>query len=110
MALIGDACYLPYEHGPAARQVYEGAQWLCSDANLRSPEWSARYEAFAALAHRFVALFERLTTMTDRDLLHTMYPYLWDIKGASHGIAHGDVGAGCVPDGARIRRRPRRRA
>lgn len=80
LELLGDCLYLPRQHGKSARQ------WL---GDLRSiltrpvKDWGVAGRRFVNQCERIESLYDVMTTMTDRELLHTFYRFIWELKEES---------------------------
>ncbi len=83
-ALLCDCLHLPFTHGPAAETWHRGvAAALQGDpAALGRAREGAR---------QLIALFEHLTRLQDRDLLHTVYRHVWELKEEA-GLILGYLG------------------
>lgn len=100
LSLLCDLFYLPFEHGAQGLQILQEFNWLKSNAhlvalsNLRkhtratsgedSPEvqeWRERARKLEEITAAVNRLHERLTYSNNRELLHDLYPYVWDMRG-----------------------------
>lgn len=80
LELLGDCLHLPFAHGARAQA------WLADFADLLGTPpaaWGEKFTRFAAECQRVERLFERLTRLEDRDLLHTVYRHVWELKEES---------------------------
>jgi len=72
-ALLCDCLHLPFSHGPRAeawRRDVSGALRGDASSTLRARDGGAL----------LTALFESLTRLEDRELLHTVYRHVWELK------------------------------
>jgi hypothetical protein len=76
LELLGDLFYLPFEHGEKAKRILETAKKLLA-AKTISHEELGLLEATAQAVGR---LFEKLTELDNRDLLYSLYGYVWEIR------------------------------
>ena len=76
LELLGDLFYLPFEHGERAKEVLEAAKKLLSSQTIRDDE----LELLATTARAVGKLFEKLTELDNRDLLYSLYSYVWEIR------------------------------
>jgi len=77
LELLGDLFYLPFDQGERAGELLRLAEELLS----RPPaNWGERYERLRGVAREVAELFERLTHLENRELLYTLYRYLWDVR------------------------------
>lgn len=77
LQLLGDLYYLPLQHGELARQFLTDLSFL-----LREPpsHWQEVGDRVARQMEEMVALYDKLTALVNRDLLHALYRYLWEMK------------------------------
>jgi len=75
--LLGDCFHLPYAQGPRSRRWLADFQTLLATPPAR---WGATERRFRATARAIQQLFDRLTALTNRDLLHALYRHLWELK------------------------------
>ncbi|CAI6368457.1 unnamed protein product [Macrosiphum euphorbiae] len=99
LLLMCDLFYLPFEHGPQSVQYLTEFNWLKSNAylvsneNLRKSkkkdstdpkpeieEWYERAKRMDELTEQVNELFQRLTFSANRELVHDLYPYVWDVR------------------------------
>lgn len=75
--LLADCFHLPYAQGPRSRRWLADFQTL-----LATPpaHWGATERRFRATAGAIQQLFDKLTALTNRDLLHSLYRHLWELK------------------------------
>jgi hypothetical protein len=76
LELLGDLFYLPFKHGEKAKIILETAKTLLS-AKTVSNEQLGFLETTARTVGR---LFEKLTELDNRDLLYSLYGYVWEIR------------------------------
>lgn len=77
---LGDCLYLPHMHGDHARR------WLADFRIIRNQppsSWGRSEQRFLEGCRQFERLYDILTTLKDRELLHTFYRFLWDLKEES---------------------------
>ncbi len=97
---LGDCFYLPHRNGDGARE------WLASAALLaRQPPapWSERVTEFRKRAEMTLRLFEKMTALEDRELLHAFYRQMWALKEEAHlWLRYLEWRAGTSPAGERF--------
>ncbi len=77
LELLGDCLYLPHSHGPKARHWADDFGVLIE----RPPEdWGRCEKRFFEACSRLQELYEIMVTMQNRDLLHTFYRFIWELK------------------------------
>jgi protein O-GlcNAcase / histone acetyltransferase len=76
LELLGDLFYLPFEHGERAKIVLETAKKLLATREISTGE----LELLATTALKVGRLFEKLTELDNRDLLYSLYNYVWEIR------------------------------
>jgi beta-N-acetylglucosaminidase len=76
LGLLADLFYSPFEHGERAKVILESARNLLK-ANAISNEELGLLEMTARTVGR---LFEKLTELDNRDLLYSLYGYVWEIR------------------------------
>ena len=79
LEFMGDVFYLPYGFGDRARDFLELFRELCREV----PEPGKGAEALRRLAAEcsaLMGLFEKMCDIRNRDLLHALYPLLWELK------------------------------
>ncbi|XP_059468397.1 protein O-GlcNAcase isoform X2 [Neocloeon triangulifer] len=96
LILLCELFYLPFEHGAQGAQFLQEFTWLKlnavavihaknkSDGELNTPEiqeWFKRSERFNEMTESVNQLYQRLSYCNNRELLHDLYPYIWDIRG-----------------------------
>jgi GNAT superfamily N-acetyltransferase len=100
--LLIDCFYLPYKHGSRAmtykKQFAELVSALIDSkaSGLSSPD-DPRVEAFAVATRQITTLFSKLTYIKNRDLLYSLYSYMWELKEEAyllvafvrHLVTHG---------------------
>lgn len=77
LEFLGDCLHLPFAHGARAQAWYADFQFL-----LATPPagWGEHFPRFVAGCQEIERLFERLTRLEDRDLLHALYRPIWELK------------------------------
>ncbi|XP_050437432.1 protein O-GlcNAcase [Adelges cooleyi] len=99
LLLLCDLFYLPFEHGFQSVQYLQEFNWLKSNAYLVSKEnirkskkdnateskpevdeWFNRSRKMDELSEQVNELFQRLAYSANRELVHDLYPYVWDIR------------------------------
>lgn len=76
--LLADLHHLPFEPGEQAREILELGRALVAVA---APEdASAALQRLGALSAAVTHLFERLTHLENRELLYTVYGYMWEAQ------------------------------
>jgi protein O-GlcNAcase/histone acetyltransferase len=77
LELLGDLYYLPFALGARAEAH------LAAFTNLLRrppPAWGGGDAAFEQTSREIVSLYDKLTALHDRDLLHSFYAHLWGAK------------------------------
>ncbi|MBI5690573.1 MAG: beta-N-acetylglucosaminidase domain-containing protein [Verrucomicrobia bacterium] len=77
LELVGDCFHLPHLQGPRSSAWLEDFAWLCQTAPAL---WDGRLDRFVATGREVIDVFEKLTLLHDRELLHTFYRHLWELK------------------------------
>jgi len=77
LELLGDCLYLPHLHGDRARRWLEDFQTLVENPPTR---WGRAEPRFLEVCEQLEALYEKMTTLDDRELLHTFYRFIWELK------------------------------
>lgn len=77
LVLLGDCFYLPTELGERAQQFLDDLTCL-----LRTPPeaWGETVVRFEQTSRAVGALFDKLTALRDREVLHAVYPHVWELK------------------------------
>ena len=79
LVLLGDLFYLPHSFGNAGRAwLAEMREWLPG-----TPVTSLPGETLRTATRCFPLLFDKLTALRNRDLVHSLYAQLWEIKELS---------------------------
>ncbi len=76
LELLGDLFYLPFEHGERAKKILETARKLLNSKVIATEG----LELLARTARAVDRLFEKLTELDNRDLLYSLYNYVWEIR------------------------------
>jgi protein O-GlcNAcase/histone acetyltransferase len=81
LQILGDCFYLPFEHGPRAHELLAEFQHL-----LRTPPsaWGSSIERFRSACARIDLLFQTMTELENRELLHAFYRHVWELKEEMH--------------------------
>jgi len=77
LELLGDLFYLPFQNGERAERFLEDFRYLRATA---PDKWDQRADRFRLTAAEIKALYEKMTALNNRDLLHSLYPHLWELK------------------------------
>ncbi|XP_041912101.1 protein O-GlcNAcase [Alosa sapidissima] len=82
LILLSDLFYLPYQHGPTALNMLQELHWLKCNSNpmRKDTEWCARAEQFDKMCEAVVQMFNRLSNVSNRQILYDLYNYICDIK------------------------------
>jgi hypothetical protein len=80
LELLGDCLYLPHRHGNQAQRWLEDIRILLSQP---AAGWGRSEKRFLKTCARLEALYEIMTTMENRELLHTFYQFIWELKEES---------------------------
>ncbi len=86
--LLGDLHYLPFQAGEQAGLILELSQAVLDGA--KPSPGSPELLQLGDLAKRVSTLFERLTHLENRELLHAVYEYMWEANeevSLLHGYA-----------------------
>jgi len=74
---LGDLLYLPTEFGEQAQLYLDDL----SRVLLSAPgDWGQAGARLEQASRQIVALYEKLTTLTNRNLLHAFYAHVWELK------------------------------
>jgi flagellar biosynthesis/type III secretory pathway chaperone len=76
LELLGDLFYLPFEHGEKAKRILDTAKKLLSARTIANEE----LQFLETTARAVGRLFEKLTELDNRDLLYSLYNYVWEIR------------------------------
>jgi len=81
LQLLGDCFYLPFEHGPGATALLVEFQHL-----LRTPPsaWGHDLKQFGSICAKIDLLFHVMTELENRELLHSLYRHVWELKEETH--------------------------
>lgn len=84
LELLGDCFYLPYGLGQRGASLLADFQHL-----LKTPPsaWGKEHSRFLADCLAIDLLFEKMTALVNRDLLHTFYRHVWELKEEVHLLA-----------------------
>jgi hypothetical protein len=80
LRLLAELLYLPWRCGPGVEARLAEARGLLDAPPDPADERLARLRGFADDVERLLA---RLTEMTDRDLLHALYGFVWEARAES---------------------------
>lgn len=84
LELLCDIFYLPFEQGEAAKHVLRTAERaLQHGADIPSSD----LKRITSFHHAVRQLFEKLTELSDRDLLYALYDYVWEIRTETELLA-----------------------
>lgn len=98
LQLLCDLFYLPFEHGGQGLQILQEFNWLKSNAQVvinanraaentdcknapEAQEWRMRAEKMNEMTVGINRLLQRLSMCNNRELLHDLHSYAWDIRG-----------------------------
>merc|ERR1719431_1861498 len=103
LELVCDLFYLPSEHGLGAMDILTEFYWLKTNAGVMltgasqataqsssetsvsvevgKPEWVRRRAAFYQRALNIKRAFEKICIAPNRELVYSLYTYLWDMVG-----------------------------
>ena len=84
LELLGDCFYLPYGLGRRGTAFLATFQHI-----LRTPpsEWGKHHSPLLADGLAMELLFEKMTALKNRELLHTFYRHVWELKEEAHLLA-----------------------
>ncbi len=77
LRLLSDLFHLPFALGPQAQQYVNDLRRLRDAAPPLPGEVLTRFQA---TNQRVLDLFDRLTALADRELVHALYAHLWEAK------------------------------
>jgi hypothetical protein len=80
LELLGDCLYLPHRQGDLAQRWLADFQVLLDRPPTR---WGGSERRFLEQCVRIESLYETMTTLNDRELLHTFYRFIWELKEES---------------------------
>ncbi len=77
LELLGDCFHLPYQPGQQARDFLADLRFL-----LQTPpkKWGRVERRFNKTCGRIISLFEKMTALKNRELLYSLYRYVWELK------------------------------
>nr|CAB3263810.1 bifunctional protein NCOAT-like [Phallusia mammillata] len=95
LQLLVECFYLPYEHGPSAKEMIWRFKWLNENAiklsKIKDKKteayldkailWSEKAQAFEEQCKSLLKVFNQICACPNRALLFDIFPYLWDMKG-----------------------------
>jgi len=101
LELVCDLFYLPSEHGPGAIDLLSDFYWLKTHAGVMlqgsrgssqadptldvgKAEWLKRKSSFVSRAATIRRVFEGVCLAVNRELVYSLYTYLWDMVGVLH--------------------------
>lgn len=74
-----DVFYLPHKHGDRAQKFLEQYKFI-----LQRPShhlgWSETVQEFLESCKRLIKLYEKLTEISNRGILYSIYNYIWETK------------------------------
>lgn len=77
LELLVDVFYLPFEFGGKAGEFIESLRYLSFEKDLSSSE---QRELIVQVCGKLMNLFSKMCDMRNRNLLHALYPLLWELK------------------------------
>ncbi|MCB1124994.1 MAG: beta-N-acetylglucosaminidase domain-containing protein, partial [Verrucomicrobiae bacterium] len=77
LRLLADFLHLPTEFGPGAKSFLEGLERLRRDSPVTWGEVAGEVAAVCVALNR---IFDKLTCLKNRSLLHALYPHAWELK------------------------------
>jgi hypothetical protein len=80
LELLGDCLYLPHMQGDQARRWVDALRVLIDHPVAG---WARCEKRFLGTCARIEALYEMMTAMNNRELLHTFYRFVWELKEES---------------------------
>jgi len=84
LRLLAEHCYLPWSSGPLVESLLDDARAvLAAPPDASDP----RLGRVRSHAHDVERLLERLTELTDRDLLYALYGVVWEARTESRTLA-----------------------
>ncbi len=81
LELLGDLLYLPFQHGDKAIAILSAAREIL----VAEPQDSDSLAKIKQAALMCEALFKKLTELDNRELLYTLYSYVWELR---HELAY----------------------
>ncbi len=77
LEFLGDLLYTPFEQGQRAKRILKDAAFCLS----RTPKnWKGELNRLKKDAEDISRLFEKLTELDNRDLLYSLYSYVWEVR------------------------------
>lgn len=82
ISLLADCFYLPHSNGPRSSQWLSDFQFLltCHGEHWLHDDVRKREQRFRRTTRDVVRLFDHLTRLQNRELLHSLYRHVWDVK------------------------------
>lgn len=77
LELLADLFYLFFEHGSSANTLVADARMML---NSDAQSWGEAFGRLERTSHRLRHLFHKLTELENRDLLYSVYNYVWEIE------------------------------
>jgi protein O-GlcNAcase/histone acetyltransferase len=74
---LGDLFYLPFEFGLRAQRFLDDFKQL---QRLPPEAWGETQARFEAMCQQIQTLFDKLTALRNRELLHALYAHMWEMK------------------------------
>jgi len=78
LVLLVSLFYLPHNESKLVNDFLASAKFLLGTSNYTSKDTVTKLDAFVALCKRIRALFDKMGYLKDRELLYSMYRYLWN--------------------------------
>ncbi len=77
LEFLCDLLYTPFENGKRAKRILKDAAFCLS----HSPEvWKGKFKRLKKDAQDINHLFDKLTELDNRDLLYSLYSYVWEMR------------------------------
>lgn len=77
LELLADLFYVFFEHGERAKQVLDDARWMLAS---EPQSWADAFTRLEETSQMLSRLFHKLTELENRDLLYSVYSYVWEIE------------------------------
>lgn len=79
LSFMCDIFYLPHKHGDRAQKFIEQFKFL-----LKTPSshigWQETSREFLSSCNKLMELYEKMTEISNRGILYSLYNYLWEVK------------------------------
>jgi protein O-GlcNAcase/histone acetyltransferase len=93
LGLLVELFYQPFRCGPGIEGLLQTVRRMLTEPrpDVSRPGWQQGHRAMTGLRDRIRLLFDRMTTLENRDLFYTFHPYLWEAREeVTHLVAYLD--------------------